>query len=64
MSASYCEKVARQNVYEKSLPDEAAEKWVRRAFATDCLLAGCDLIGTDAGQMQEPRPKETRTKEA
>ena len=50
MSADIGEKVAEQNVYEKSLPDEAAEKWVRRAFATDCLFAGTGLKKNDAGE--------------
>ena len=50
MSAEIGEKVAEQNVYEKSLPDEAAEKWVRRAFATDRLFAGTRFFKTDVGR--------------
>ena len=49
MPADIEEKVAEQNVYEKPLPDEAAEKWVRRAFGTDCLLPATGLKKNDAG---------------
>ena len=44
------EKVAEQKVYEKSLPDEAAEKWVRRAFATDRLFAATRFFKTGVGR--------------
>ena len=50
MSEDIEEKVAEQNVYEKSLPDEAAEKWVRRAFATDRLFAATGLKKNDVGR--------------